>query len=579
MKQFTFEYSNQPQLISNLNSVSSWIKKNKVSNIWIQAYVADETTEYINPIADAINLCLPDAKYMITHAGMGFASGLINSTTAVIICNLFEEPDTKLELRQYPFAAEDQETTTEEIIEYVKSNPWIKMISFNCGSDLSGIKKLNKLAASVNPDIVMSGGAAASMSMSVPSYVLSSDGPMSTENIVLTYIGGENFHAKADVIVGWKGIGKEFTITKSDGALVYEIDGQPAFDVYRKYFKMECDPGLIVYQTIEFPLCFIEDNYFFIRCPLLLNADGSMTMMLDDLHEGRKVRLSFGTPDVIMNELAEKLNAMAKFEPQYINVNSCIGRRIFWGEKITNELSLLDKVAPSGGFLTGGEVLRYGDRMLIFNETIIVTAMREGDVSPDGSGIHTVEKKNYDYSLTIRLSSFIDTVTSDLEKYSNEMKHMAITDVLTGLYSRREIESRIDHLRKEGKQCALILLDLDNFKHINDTFGHKEGDKALCLLSDTIKNIIGNQNDISAGRWGGDEFMVVLENGNTQTALAFAEELKKNFYSTDAYDGFGRTLSMGIASAETNIEYDTVFQRADEKLYQAKAQGKARIVY
>jgi len=148
--------------------------------------------------------------------------------------------------------------------------------------------------------------------MSVPAYVMSSDGPMSTDDIVISFIGGENFHAKADVIVGWKGIGKEFTITKSEGALISEIDNRPAFDVYRKYFKIECDPGLVVGQTIEFPLCFVDGKYFFVRCPLLLNPDGSIVMMMDDLYEGQKVRLSFGAPDVILDELVGKLKPVLR---------------------------------------------------------------------------------------------------------------------------------------------------------------------------------------------------------------------------------------------------------------------------
>lgn len=579
MKQFTFEYLNQTQLSSNLDRVVTWCNNKGFDTIWIQAYILDESTDCFQIISDTIDLCMPNAKYVITHVGTAFASGNCSAAPGLIVCNVFEDPTTKVELIQYDFDLETFEKTADDILEYVKSNPWIKLMSLNTGSNLEGIKYLDKVAENIDPEIVISGGAAITLSMTSPAWVLSSNGHISTTDLVVTYIGGEEFQARADVIVGWKGIGKEFQITKANGALINEIDGAPAFYVYQKYFKMDAELGLLVEKTIEFPLCFVDRGILFLRCPLALNPDGSMVMMMNDLKEGMKVRLSFGSMDVILDELATKLDEVAEFEPQVISVNSCLGRLFFWGNKLSAEIGLFQKIAPSSGFLTGGELIRKGDRMMILNETIVNTAMREGKKSTDGSRVHKIGRVVKDYSLVHRLASFVDTVTSDLQEYTDTIKHMAKTDYLTGLYNRREIEDKLSEIIRDKKRFALVMADADNFKKINDTYGHAEGDKVLRLLSENNVNAIDDSGkEIYAGRWDGDEFLAIVV-GNKDDALHFAEDLQKRYHSNEAYHDIDRTLSIGIASDESANDIDTIFQKVDQKLYEAKANRKGSIVY
>ncbi len=579
MKQFSFEYTNTTMLAADLGRVSNLAKSRDIKNIWIQVYVTEEQGECFIPIRDTIDLCLPGAKYVITHAGKTFSGGELSQSSAMVVCNLFEDPSTKLELKQYPFSEESCESSIDEIIEYVNANPWIKLISFNAGNDLSSARYMNRLAESINPDIKMTGGAAVTFELSVTASLFSSDGPLSTSALVMTYIGGENFHARTDVIVGWKPIGKEFTVTKTEGPTLYELDGIPAFELYKKYLKIASKPGMIVNQTIEFPLCYEDDGALFLRCPAALNEDDSIVMMFNDLCVGQKIRLSFGSPDVILDDIAAKLNDIATFEPQVISINSCFGRALFWGDALKSELIGYKKICSSSGYLTGGELLRTGNRIKIFNETMVTTAMREGDKTPDGSGIHTVERSESSYALTQRLATFIDTITSDLEEYTQTVKRMATTDSLTGLYNRRIIEEIIESIAKDNKAFSIIMLDADNFKQINDSCGHKEGDKVLCLLADSIRQIIADTGlEIYASRWGGDEFLLVCVSDKKDDAIHFAETLQSHYHSKDAYPNVARTISVGIAFTKPGENLDAVFQRADERLYSAKGNGKACIV-
>jgi len=578
MKQFAFEYTGSTKLAADLGRVSDWARTKDIRNIWIQIYVMDEAGDCFLPIRDTIALCLPEAKYVVTHAGVAFAGDTVTRGPAMVICNLFEDPTTRLELKQFPFDEAHFESTVDEAIRYVNDNPWIKFISFNAGNDLTGMRSMDRLAACIDPNIKMTGGAAITPGLCAPAMLFSSDGEMSATALVMTFIGGENFHARTDVIVGWKAIGKEFTVTRSEGPVLYEVDGAPAFDLYKKYLKIETKPGNIVAQTIEFPLCYEENGMLVLRCPFILNEDGSMVMMMNDLHNGQKIRLSFGSPDVILDGIAAQLNDIATFEPQVINVNSCLGRFFFWGENLRNELVGFPKLGSSGGFLTGGELLRDGNRIRIFNETMVTTSMREGKKSPDGSGVRKVTGSERTYSLTQRLATFIDTVTSDLEEYTRTVHRMATTDALTELFNRREIENIIESTARQ-KAFSLLMLDADNFKQINDCHGHKEGDRVLRLLADDIRAVAAETAaEVSAGRWGGDEFLIVLESEDPADAVRFAEALQARYHSSEAYPNLARTVSIGITTAEAGADLDAVFQQVDMRLYAAKTNGKGCIV-
>jgi len=131
----------------------------------------------------------------------------------------------------------------------------------------------------------------------------------------------------------------------------------------------------------------------------------------------------------------------------------------------------------------------------------------------------------------------------------------------------------------QTQACSLLMLDADNFKKINDTFGHKEGDRVLCLLAESIRAAAEETGlEIYAGRWGGDEFLLACVSEDVRDAVRFAEALQKRYHSWDAYPDIGRTISIGIAAAPVGATMDTVFQQVDHRLYAAKAGGKGCIV-
>jgi diguanylate cyclase (GGDEF)-like protein len=161
-----------------------------------------------------------------------------------------------------------------------------------------------------------------------------------------------------------------------------------------------------------------------------------------------------------------------------------------------------------------------------------------------------------------------------------QMQQQALTDGLTGCYNRRSFELQLErdlHLATRMRQpLSLIMLDLDHFKHINDQAGHDAGDVALRMLADTLRDELRAVD--TAARFGGDEFVLILPQANSDGAQLVAERLRKRIEAM-VVPGFGNvTASFGVASFPSHASSrDTLVVAADRALYNSKDAGRNRV--
>jgi diguanylate cyclase len=161
----------------------------------------------------------------------------------------------------------------------------------------------------------------------------------------------------------------------------------------------------------------------------------------------------------------------------------------------------------------------------------------------------------------------------DLRK---QLSEQARTDPLTGLPNRRAFVDRMERLPSEG---SLIMLDIDHFKRLNDTFGHAAGDECLRLLADRLRSLV-RPGDIVA-RMGGEEFALFLPNTSETAAHAVGARLTSALQV--ALPGHAGTVPLTSSAGATMITegtpLDTAMSRADAALYRAKAAGRARMIW
>lgn len=159
----------------------------------------------------------------------------------------------------------------------------------------------------------------------------------------------------------------------------------------------------------------------------------------------------------------------------------------------------------------------------------------------------------------------------------NEMERMVITDNLTGLYTRRHLNERVRASLEKDGHGSLILIDIDYFKNVNDTFGHQVGDEVLIQVSNLIRHSI-RDSDIAA-RWGGEELAVYLPRVDKTTAHGVAERIR---HCVEQETSPQVTISCGLAKwsreSEANLSVESLFHQADIALYEAKNSGRNQVV-
>jgi diguanylate cyclase (GGDEF)-like protein/PAS domain S-box-containing protein len=164
---------------------------------------------------------------------------------------------------------------------------------------------------------------------------------------------------------------------------------------------------------------------------------------------------------------------------------------------------------------------------------------------------------------------------TERKRYEERLQHMADHDPLTGLPNRRSFERALARhaagIRRYGATGALLVLDLDGFKHVNDTHGHAAGDELIVRCSDALRSRLRDTDMLA--RLGGDEFAVLLPHGGDDEAIAAANALVDVIRST------GRvTVSIGVAGFDAvTATADEVLVRADRAMYEAKATGRDRV--
>ncbi|ACK97531.1 GGDEF domain-containing protein [Bacillus thuringiensis] len=179
------------------------------------------------------------------------------------------------------------------------------------------------------------------------------------------------------------------------------------------------------------------------------------------------------------------------------------------------------------------------------------------------------------------LSRFIVKCTeiTELDEIYQEQERLAMVDSLTEIYNRLKfqqiLEVEWEKVIRSDEKIAIILFDIDNFKTVNDTYGHDFGDLALIQLAELMKSKVEQQHVFA--RWGGEEFIILVTNTVEKEAFQVAESLRF-FIETKQFTGISKlTASFGVALYEQGTTREELMQRADIALYEAKKNGKNQV--
>lgn len=169
---------------------------------------------------------------------------------------------------------------------------------------------------------------------------------------------------------------------------------------------------------------------------------------------------------------------------------------------------------------------------------------------------------------------FMQDVTS-----KKELEKLSITDKLTGLNNRQKLDQTLNYeisqFQRYGSKLSVILIDLDDFKNVNDNYGHIKGDEVLIKTAKLLK--INVRDSDTVGRWGGEEFLVILPKSSEEEAVLVADKLRKAIEKKVFCPECNITASLGVAELKPDMTITNLLTLADKSLYKAKKLGKNRV--
>lgn len=559
---------------------SSWAK-----TILVQVYTARNEAAWLQVVAEKIGKVLPAVVVGATTVGE-IANGCSLSGKTVVAFSFFLSSQADpIALPCYPGEEQKVGRYLADKIDHlgvtVKGILLLATpLSINVHALLQGLAESPRLLP------VFGGGAGDYASMKTS--LVSCGSTSLSGGVVAVVLSGPELHVELITSLGWKSLSKEMTITDIDGMLVKSIDGKPAFEIYQSYLGISNDDTFSL-SALEFPFILHRNEDYLARIPVAVEDHGAIRFVAD-INVGEKVRLGYGHPEVIIDESKRIMNRMRSFAPDAIFLYSCGCRRFLLQEDVELETAPFEEIAPTLGFYTYGEFYGSGDKVLLLNAALVIAGLREGapcfenGIVAATDSARTLSEPNDPYArkhtrIITRLLHFIEVVTTELEHTNRELARLSVTDKLTQLYNRMKLDEilaqELSRANRYGSQLSIILCDIDHFKAVNDVHGHQVGDKVLLAFANVLKANLRESDFL--GRWGGEEFLIIVPENAAMEAKMLAEKLRVGISDHEFPVVGHKTCSFGITGHHLNDTEFSILARADEALYEAKQSGRNRV--
>ena len=554
MQSFNTQFKDKKSLKDFISSNSI----NKSKNILVQIFsgVIDEKKSL--DLSSTIKELLPDANIIGTTTSGEICLGKVYDNSVTISFSIFESTVVKSN-----FYNLDDNFKLSDVVNDLITDDTKVLIIFSDGLK-SNAEKLLKDIYTLKQEAIIAGGRAGDNNKFKKTYVFDEKN-YSENGCVIATLNSKQLIVNNDYMLNWTPIGKDMTVTKVDNNILYELDGIPILDIYRKYLGNDAVKNLPE-SAMEFPLIIKKDNIYIARDPIVKMEDDSL-MFAGNFEEGDNVRFSFGNIEDISGDVGNYFNEFSKFPAESIFVYSCSARKALMEGKLNDELNILESLAHTSGFFTYGEYFHTSNIIELLNVTTTFLALSESS---------TVKKRVLKKTKVQSVDVVKKALTHLVKVTTQELEHISTHDTLTALYNRSEYIKRVC-LKIKGAQrykekFGLMLIDIDHFKLINDNYGHAVGDKILKKLADALVNNV-REDDLVA-RWGGEEFVIIVNYATVNILEKLAKKLQKKIAEVDFSPVNRVTVSFGLSTYVDGDTEERLFKRVDNALYAAKNSGR-----
>lgn len=543
-------------------------------HILISIYTHWNKPETIREMTRLFCNAFPEAEIAgMTTAG-GIENGRMHLRQTIVTIQFFEKSDVHAAI--YDFSKESMSALGERALADCQKEKDLSAVLLFLTQQYYDFEPFLTALDKLSKDIPICGGYAHTYLPEDGIYVFTKDAILSCGILLITYAGAVQVLTQS--VMGWQPLGRTMTITAMDGPLVIRsLDHEPAAYFYQKYLHSTDFEK----SQLLFPLVRNAHQFRLAVLPLDAKSDGALQTNVIS-HVGDQVQMAYGDPDQVILSSHKALDHIERFAPEGMLLLSCVTRRYFLKEDVNQILSAYGDFCVAPGGYVNGELIRIEGKTQTTNMTLVSISFREGEAP-----IRNTPKKHHTpvvlgeaLSTVQRLATFITETTKELAETQKQLSFAASHDSFTGLLNRGSIEKMLCRCHEDAsaRQLAFsaLMIDLDTFKHINDTFGHNKGDEVIREVAAIMKRMI-RPTDF-AGRWGGDEFVILLPGTALESALIVASRLQKAFRRIQLPDRSFLTASIGCTTASPEETEAGFYKRMDDALYLAKEGGRNRII-
>lgn len=366
-------------------------------------------------VSECIERLFPDSIYYGNEVTASIVEG-IHSYGLYVNCTIFEDKESSVRLLW--IEQNTEYSSLDDLWAYCKTLDGLKGIELIPSTQDNEVLGIDDSKTDISSNILIFGGISINyQDLSLEAQVFAKGHPASKKGTAVILYFGRSLSITNNCIVGWKGLGRYMTVTRSGGKIIHEIDGQKPRNIYKKYLNIVDDDSS---STLVFPLMLEEDGVEYLRTPRGFYPDKTVAMIVP-IREGSQVRIAYGDKNTILDSLYDKIDVIESFHPEIIKSFSCSARKWFWGDDdISRETIPLQEIAPTNGFYTGGEILRIGNKVRVMNSTLVLISFKEGEGQK--KKVLTIKRRGDD-SLLARITHFTGKIVQEQEealKVANE---------------------------------------------------------------------------------------------------------------------------------------------------------------
>lgn len=544
----------------------------------VQIFSGNPDIDFLYLLLHEIHSLLPDCSIIGTTSAGEIYQGMVLENSTIITFIQFDQANfflSHVSLDHHPNSLEAGQLLGLQLRE--SASPAL-IICYATGFPLNA-ETLARGIIKHNPDCYLAGGLAATPKSQQAALVFYNDTLLET-GAVAVGIYGQSLHPTLHFSPDWMMLGTPMEVTEIAGNRLKSINGIPAVQIFRRYLGDDAGKG-INDACMQFPLLTERNGRLFARKCKAAHRDGSITFS-GELLPGESVRFGIVDPVSAMDASKQLIEQIQKDPPGVVFMYPSQARKVLLRSLTTDDAKMLHGLAPTTGFVTMGQFYYTPEHQDFLHYAQAILTISEGGQRRLHLAKSDAKSSDSDYSddtLEMRaLSHLVNTTSRELEEANQSLERLANTDALTGAYNRRKmldiLDDELKRAQRYGHPFSIIMFDIDDFKKVNDHYGHQAGDDVLTRLVEIVHEEIRDTDILS--RWGGEEFLILCPETDLQGAYENAERIRESVMQTKFNTEISTTLSMGVTCYKPEDSLDEILKRADQGLYHSKDNGKNR---